>query len=182
MYHVSASNANPDALYVHSTVTPQSVIRTKPNPKLFQKSSYHRTTSLSLCMCVTRSHFCRDKTASHQFYSSLGCLMYASIAALNAANAAQPPTTACGPAFLARMPPVRHPAAMPLTRSFFARRPSMPHSIPENRPPTLPKFFAMLQDRVPMSLKPILSCWRRGSEVTAGWPLAPWRGLPKGVS
>lgn len=57
MYHVSASNANPDALYVHSTVTPQSVIRTKPkpNPKLFQKSSYHRTTSLSLCVCHSLS-------------------------------------------------------------------------------------------------------------------------------
>lgn len=71
MYHASASNANPDALCVYSTVTPQSVIRTKPNPKLFKNPRIivqhlslslwcrslpilQRQDSVSPCLLITR--------------------------------------------------------------------------------------------------------------------------------
>jgi hypothetical protein len=73
--------------------------------------------------------------------SSSGILIYASIAALNTAKPAHPTTTACGPAFLAKIPPVIHPPATPLYKSFFARRPSIAHSVPLKIAPTLAKFF-----------------------------------------
>lgn len=46
--------------------------------------------------------------------SSSGMRIYASIAAENTAKPAHPTATACGPAFLARIPPVIHPPATPL--------------------------------------------------------------------
>lgn len=58
------------------------------------------------------------------------------------------------------------PAAMPLLNSFFPRRPSMQHSVPENRAPTAPKFLADDHEAFPMSFTPAASCWRRGSAVT----------------
>jgi hypothetical protein len=53
--------------------------------------------------------------------SSAGMRIYASIAAENAAKPAHPSAAACGPPPLARKPPVKHPAATPFPRSFFAR-------------------------------------------------------------
>jgi hypothetical protein len=53
--------------------------------------------------------------------SSAGMRIYASIAAENAAKPAHPSAAACGPPPLAKNPPVKHPAATPFPRSFFAR-------------------------------------------------------------
>lgn len=103
-------------------------------------------------------------------YSSDGMRIYASMAALNAAKPAHPAAAACGPAFAPRIPPVIQPAVTLLVRSFFARSPSMQHSVPEYRAPTMPKFFAEDHERAPMSLKPWRSCWRQGR--SAIW--RPW--------
>lgn len=91
-----------------------------------------------------------------------GMRIYASIAALNAAKPTQPAAAACGPALAPKIPPVMQPAAMPFLMSFFARSPSMQHSVPEKRAPTMPKFFADDHDREPISFKPRRSCSRHG--------------------
>jgi hypothetical protein len=104
--------------------------------------------------------------------SSSGILIYASIAAENTAKPAHPTTTACGPAFLARIPPVRHPPATPLYKSFLARKPSMAHSVPENMAPTLAKFLPLDLEDWYMSRRPALSCWRMGRSVR-GMAAAP---------
>jgi hypothetical protein len=106
-------------------------------------------------------------------HSSFGILNHASIAALNAAKPAHPMAMAWGPPFLASTPPVRQPAAMPLVMSFFALNPSIPHSMPLNNAPTVPKPFAVDQDRLPMSRKPEASCFRSGKEdrgTLVFWP------------
>lgn len=84
--------------------------------------------------------------------------MYASIAAENAANPTHPTATACGPALRANTPPVIHPPATPLYKSFFARSPSIAHSVPEKMAPTLAKFFPDETDERYMSRRPCLSC------------------------
>lgn len=126
-----------------------------------------------------------------------GILMYESMAALKAAKPAQPIAAACGPALAPSRPPVIHPAAMPFLRSFFARyyihithwykrryqyfrenglTPSIQHSVPANIAPTKPKFFALLTDLTPISLKPLRNCSRTGKLASC----CPW-GV-KGVS
>ena len=100
--------------------------------------------------------------------TGLGLTIYASIAAENTAKPAQPTTTACGPAFLASTPPVIHPPATPLYKSFFARRPSIAHSVPLNIAPTLAKFFPLLIDERYMSRSPCLSCCLRGRSEMPG--------------
>jgi len=97
--------------------------------------------------------------------SSSGIRIYTSIAALKAAKPAQPTATACGPAFLARIPPVIHPPQSPLYKSFFARKPSIAHSVPENMAPILAKFLPDEMDDRYMSRRPSLSCWRIGRSV-----------------
>lgn len=127
------------------------------------------------CQCHVCSH--PPSTQGPQS-SSLGILIQASIAALNAANPAHPTAAACGPPCLANIAPVKHPAAAPFAMSFLALSPSMPHSIPLNNAPTVPKFLAVLNERAPMSLKPMRTCCRQGREET-GVVVAPavWKGV-----
>lgn len=114
--------------------------------------------------------------------SSDSILMYESIAALNAAKPAQPTAIACGPPPFARNAPVMHPAATPLLSSFFALKPSITHSVPANSAPMYPKFFAELNEALPISLNPILSCSFNGIEGMLPVPTPP--GIPEesGVS
>lgn len=74
--------------------------------------------------------------------SESGIRIYASIAALKAANPPHPNAIACGPAFRARIAPVIHPAATLFVRSLFALNPSIQHSVPEYTAPTTMKFLA----------------------------------------
>src|SRR3569833_4180054 len=88
------------------------------------------------------------------------------MAALKAAKPTQPMAAPCGPPLRPSMPPARHPAATPLSMSFLARRPSMPHSMPEKSAPTKLKLRAVLKLRAPISLKPCLSCCRSGRSAS----------------
>jgi len=97
--------------------------------------------------------------------SSSGIRIYASIAAEKTAKPAHPTTTAWGPAFRARMPPVKHPPATPLYKSFLALSPSIAHSVPLNMAPTLAKFLPEDREDLYMSRRPARSCWRRGRSV-----------------
>lgn len=47
--------------------------------------------------------------------------------------------------------------------------PSITHSVPANMAPIMPKFFAELNDREPISLKPRRNCSRMG-KVASCWP------------
>jgi len=94
------------------------------------------------------------------------------MAALKTAKPAHPTATACGPAFLANIPPVKQPPATPLYRSFLARRPSIAHSVPEKIAPTLAKLRPLeIEDRY-ISRRPARSCWRRGRSVSGTVPVA----------
>jgi len=53
----------------------------------------------------------------------------------------------------------------------------MQHSVPAKMAPTMPKFFAELHERMPISLKPTLSCWRSGRELMGVVPAAPDIGV-----
>jgi hypothetical protein len=92
--------------------------------------------------------------------SDSGLRIYASIAALNAANPPQPSAAACGPALNANAPPVIHPATTLFVRSFFALSPSIAHSVPLYAAPMIMKFFAEEYDLDPISFNPLRS-WSR---------------------
>ena len=98
--------------------------------------------------------------------------MYASMAALKTAKPAHPTATACGPAFLAKIPPVKQPPATPLYKSFLARRPSMAHSVPENIAPTLAKLRPLEIEDLYMSRRPARSCCRSGRSLSSTAPVA----------
>lgn len=61
--------------------------------------------------------------------------------------------------------------------SFFARNPSMQHSVPANIDPTSAKFFPVEYDREPMSLKPRFICSLRGRSAIAAAPGMPVIGV-----
>lgn len=111
----------------------------------------------------------RSKRQGPHESDSDGILIYASMAAENAAKPTHPAPAACGPAFAPKIPPVMQPAVTLLVRSFFARSPSMQHSVPEYSAPTMAKFLAEENDRDPMSLKPRRTCSRHG-RLEISWP------------
>ena len=75
------------------------------------------------------------------------------MAPLKAANAIALPKAVCGPVFRARMPPAKKPPATGFTMSFFARKLSMQHSMPEYRAPTFPKPRPLLYMLRPVCIK-----------------------------
>lgn len=107
---------------------------------------------------------------THLPLQSPGCLIYASMAVLKAANPPQPNAAAEGPALKPSMPPVKHPATMLFVRSFFALSPSTQHSVPEYKAPIIAKFFADEYALDPISFNPVLNCCFHGREVSA----CPW--------
>ena len=80
----------------------------------------------------------------------------------NAANPAHPKAAACGPARKPSIPPVMHPAIVPLDKVVFPRCDSIRHSVAENIAPTTAKFLAYEPARDLMSFMislAVCSCW-----------------------
>lgn len=138
------------------------IFQTPPNAMLTSRSSWMSSPKYTY---PTLDHV-PDVHAMGLLLSSSGMRIYASIAAEKTANPAHPTAAACGPAFLANIPPVKHPPATPFHRSFLALRPSIAHSVPLNMAPTLAKLRPELNELRYMSRRPARSCWRRGRSVS----------------